>query len=463
MLLDKYDSYKPSGIEWLGDIPKGWGVNRVKWISQIENSGIWGKDEEFTHSISVPIPTTAQLSIDGKWDYKKMSLRNITVEEWEKYKCIKGDTVVVKSSGSSSSIITGKCGYISQEDSEKFGFGNFLLRVRPIKIESKLIYYFLSSNLTKQRIERMVSSTTYPNLKIEEYSKAKLPIPPLAEQKAIVSFLDKKTGAIDKLVDSLKLKVDSLKEYRTALINEVVTGKKVVTKDKNGNFQLYTLNSQLKKSSGIEWIGNIPKHWEIVRLNNLGKFKKGKGITKDKILKEGYSCIRYGEIYTSYNLRFEKIISFIGKSTIKESVVVKKGTLLFVGDGETLEEIGKCVCYEGKKDLYVGGGIHIFNPNLNKTIPIYLSYAMGSNSAIFQKSRQAKGEIVVHIYAKQLKEIKLGLPPIAEQKAIVEYLDEQTAKIDKTILNEQKRITLLQEYKQALISETVTGKFRVES
>mgnify|MGYP001160059088 FL=1 len=86
---------------------------------------------------------------------------------------------------------------------------------------------------------------------------------------------------------------------------------------------------------------------------------------------------------------------------------------------------------------------------------------MNSESVIYQKSRQGRGEIVVHIYSKQLKEIRLGLPPILEQNKIVKYLDEQTKKIDKTILIEEKKIKLLNEYKQSLISEVVTGKKRV--
>ena len=86
---------------------------------------------------------------------------------------------------------------------------------------------------------------------------------------------------------------------------------------------------------------------------------------------------------------------------------------------------------------------------------------MNSDSVIYQKSRQGRGEIVVHIYSKQLKEIRLGLPPIKEQQKIVEFLDEETQKIDKTIYKEEKRIELLKEYKQSLISEVVTGKKRV--
>jgi type I restriction enzyme, S subunit len=198
--MTKYDTYKESGIEWIGKIPNHWEYLRLQWISEIENSGVWGEDDPFKNSVEIPIPTTGQLSKNGVWDYDKMNIRNVSLQEYQKYKCLFGDIVVVKSSGSSSNIITGKCGYISLNDNEKFGFSNFLMRVRPTRINSKLLYYFLQSDITKQRIERMVSSTTYPNLKVEEYVKSGIFVPSKNEQNQIVIFLDEKTTIIDTLI-----------------------------------------------------------------------------------------------------------------------------------------------------------------------------------------------------------------------------------------------------------------------
>lgn len=274
-----------------------------------------------------------------------------------------------------------------------------------------------------------------------------IPIPPTEEQNQIVDFLDKKINQINELIKKIEQKITLLKEQRTSLMNEVVT------KGLNPNIEM--------KNTDIDWIGEIPRHWELLRLNNLGRFSKGKGITKDKIKENGNKCIRCGEIYTTYQLRFNETKSFIDDETTDESILCSKGVLLFTGDGESLEEIGKCVVYEGDEQLYVGGGINVFTPKQEKVIPTYLSYVMNSDSVIYQKSRQGRGEIVVHIYSKQLKEIRLGLPPIKEQQQIVEYLDEQTQKIDEIIFTEEKRTELLKEYKQSLISEVVTGKKRV--
>lgn len=280
-----------------------------------------------------------------------------------------------------------------------------------------------------------------------EFFQFKIPKPSVDEKEEIVSYLDKKTTHIDELIKKIEQKIELFKEQRISLINELVT------KGLNSNVEM--------KNSYIEWIGEIPSHWELLRLNNLGRFSKGKGITKDKIKVNGNKCIRCGEIYTTYELRFNKTKSFIDDDTSDESVLGSKGVLLFTGDGESLEEIGKCVVYEGEEELYIGGGINVFTPKQEKVIPIYLSYVMNSQSVIYQKYRQGRGEIVVHIYSKQLKEIRFGLPPIKEQQQIVEYLDEQTSLIDNVISNENQRLLFLKEYKQSLISEVVTGKKRV--
>lgn len=99
--MERYNSYKESGVEWIDKIPSHWKINRLQWVSSIENSGVWGEDEEFENCVSVPIPTTGQLTLEGEWIYNKMNVRNLKRDEWEKYKCVEGDIVVVKSSGSS--------------------------------------------------------------------------------------------------------------------------------------------------------------------------------------------------------------------------------------------------------------------------------------------------------------------------------------------------------------------------
>ncbi len=285
-----------------------------------------------------------------------------------------------------------------------------------------------------------VSKSTFKNTFIN--------LPSLFEQHQIVSILDTKTQQIDTLIEKKQKQIELLNELRTVIINQAVSK---------------GLNSDVKmKDSGIEWIGEIPSHWEVRRVAAFGTFSKGCGIRKDEIKTSGIPCIRYGEIYTEYDRIVYNTVSFIDEESGKNSKLVKNGDVLFTGSGETIDEIGKTVVYYGDVDIFVGGDVIILKLK-NNLHPLFISYLMNSNYVNHQKSRMGKGEIVVHIYSSQLKDIKTALPSILEQNQIVEYLDEQTQKIDTTIEKETKRTELLKEYRQSLISEAVTGKIDVRN
>jgi type I restriction enzyme S subunit len=133
---------------------------------------------------------------------------------------------------------------------------------------------------------------------------------------------------------------------------------------------------------------------------------------------------------------------------------------LFTGSGETIEDIGKTVVYFGEQEVYVGGDIIVLKLNTGFD-PLFLSYLLNCNYVVYQKSISGKGEIIVHIYSKQLRDIITYVPPLPEQTQIVQYLDKKTNEIDTTISLENKKIELLKKYRQSLISEVVTGKIDV--
>jgi len=221
--LDSKIKTKKSNIEWLEAIPTGWETRKLKYISKIDTSGIFG--DEMIGDVEAKLVTTGQLSMSGEWYLELMDTRFFKRDEYNKFKNIYGDIVVVKSSGSSSNIVSGKAGFVSEVEAGTV-FGNFLLRIRATDIiNSKFLYYFLVSHLTRQRIELMCSSTTYPNLKVWEYISALILLPPKDYQKKIVAFLDAETNKIKETITLIKSQIDQLKEYRSSLIYSAVTGK----------------------------------------------------------------------------------------------------------------------------------------------------------------------------------------------------------------------------------------------
>ncbi len=434
--MKRYPAYKDSGIELLGKIPEHWSIKRAKYIFEEINK----RTEEGTETL---------LSVS---EYYGVSPRKTVMEEGDWLtradsligykKCMKNDLVInIMLAWKRGLGITDWDGIVSPSyavfrcnNHSNPRYFNYLLRTDLYIAEFKRN----STGIIDSRLR------LYP----DEFLRINLILLSPAEQKFIANYLDRKTQQIDTLIEKKQKQIELLKELRTAIINQAVTK---------------GLNPDVKmKDFGIEWIGEIPSHWEVKRVTTFGTFKKGCGIRKDEIKTSGFSCIRYGEIYTIYDRIIYKTASFIDEESSKKSELVKKGAVLFTGSGETIDEIGKTVVYYGGDDIFVGGDVIILKlkDNLN---PLFISYLMNSNHVNHQKSRMGKGEIVVHIYSKQLKDIKTALPPISEQHQIVEYLDEQTQKIDSTIEKETKRIEFLKEYRQSLISEAVTGKIDVRN
>lgn len=222
--LDTDVPMKDSGVEWLGEIPAHWETRRPKHLCLVENSGCWGEDPDECED-PIPVLRTADVDSAGRIDMDNMKDRCLSSAEEAQYTCQDGDIVVVKSSGSASNVISGKAALIRIRQ-EGVAFSNFMLRLRPRtdRVNPEFLYRFLTSHLTRERIHRMVSTTTYPNLDVGEYVGFNVAYPPLAEQGEIAEFLKRREQRIWSLIDRVETAIDRLEEYRSALITAAVTG-----------------------------------------------------------------------------------------------------------------------------------------------------------------------------------------------------------------------------------------------
>lgn len=173
---------------------------------------------------------------------------------------------------------------------------------------------------------------------------------------------------------------------------------------------------------------NNTNDWQTVKLGDLGRFNKGKGISKNQLVAEGVPCVRYGELYTQHHYQIRKIQSYITKETANECYKLSTGDILFAGSGETREEIGKCATFLGEQETYAGGDIIVFSPC--ESDPTFLGYLLNSENVRRQKAQMGQGDAVVHIYANSLKELDLKIPKrIEEQTAIATVLSDADALI----------------------------------
>ena len=216
------------------------------------------------------------------------------------------------------------------------------------------------------------------------------------------------------------------------------------------------------KDSGVEWLGNVPEHWEVRRLGQIGRFSKGNGGNKEDGASAGVPCVRYGDLYTTHTNFILKSRSFVSVAKAEDYAPITFGDVLFAASGETINEIGKSAVNLMQSEACCGGDIILFRPE-RQVESRYMGYATDCRPAAAQKATMGRGITVKHIYGGQLKYLTLALPPLPEQSAIARFLDHADRRIRRYIRAKQKLITLLEEQKQAIIHQAVTGQVDVRT
>lgn len=211
---------------------------------------------------------------------------------------------------------------------------------------------------------------------------------------------------------------------------------------------------EVYRDSGIEWIGEIPRHWQIAKLKTIGSISKGTGIKRDDVVEDGFPCVRYGELYTTYSNKLEFVKSQIPASLYSKCNHLKPGELLFALTGETREDIGPCTMNCTEYEIAYGGDTAAFSVKYSD--PAFLAYALNSEYFRKQKENAARGDIVVHLPVDKLLNATLVLPSPEEEAQIAAYLDEKSAGIDSLIEQTERSIDLLEEYRKSVITEAVT-------
>ena len=209
------------------------------------------------------------------------------------------------------------------------------------------------------------------------------------------------------------------------------------------------------KDVGVQWLSELPAHWEARRLGAVGPITKCSGGTKADEVPEGIPCVRYGDLYTHHGSAITESRSFVSPERADAYSRIKYGDLLFAASGETIDEIGKSSVNLMEGEAVCGGDVILLRP----TIPVdarFLAYAANAPYMTHQKSRFGRGMTVMHIYGKQLKDAVMFLPPLPEQRAIADFIARETGRIDALVRKQERLIDLLREKRTALISHVVT-------
>ncbi len=430
--MSKYDSYKDSGIDVLGDIPSNWITTKFKF-QHIEKDEKVGEKSGDYNLLSLTKKGVILRDVEsGKGKFP---------ESFDSYKIVrKGDLIFClydieetpRTIGLSDldGMITGSYKIFKTKDVvPKFTYYTFLV----IDDVKGLKPYYTG-------LRNVVRPETFKSLPFN--------IPTLNEQQQIVEFLDTKTELIDSLIEKTESKIELLKEKRTSLINETVT------KGLNPNVEM--------KDSGVEWIGEIPSHWYLNKVghNTYVKGRIGwKGLRSEDFKEVGPYLITGTDFNKDGTINWENMYHVEQWRYDEDPFIqLQDHDVLITKDGT----IGKVV-YVGnlKGQTCLNSGIFLTRPTNNEYKSRFFFWLLNSNVFKVFVDYNSGGSTIQHLYQNVFVKFKFPIPPIIEQQQIIEYLDEQTGIIDKTISNEQKRIELLKEYRQSLISEVVTGKRKV--
>jgi len=435
--MKRYPAYKDSGVDWIGEIPKHWSATKLKHITDIKGRiGFKGYTKEDLVKDGEGALTIGAKHIDKN---NKINLSEPEYIKWEKY--LESPEIMVKT-GDILVTQRGSLGKVAVIENE---IGNATINpsiviLKNIDLNAKYLYYFLNGDYFKRNTEIISSSTAVPMISQEELGNFNILSPLNTEQSQIAIFLDHKTTQIDDLIDKKQKIIELLKEDRTALINNAVT------KGLEHHVPM--------KDSGIEWIGDIPKHWKLARLGHHSEMivpmrDKPTDLTGDIpwLRIEDFDSKYVSKSKTNQGVSLE----LIQQMNLK---IFPKGTVLC-----------SCSCNMGKTAIVKSP--LITNQTFIGIVPKenissdFLFYLMQSSEQYLNVI--ATGAIQSYLSRNDFEKLLIPFPTKEEQIAIALFIDQKTLQIEELIERKQKLIDQLKEYKSSLINEAVTGKIDVRN
>lgn len=443
--MRKYSTYKQSGVEWLGEIPNEWNstiFNRILKEIKDGTHGSFKRVEEGRVLLSA----------------KNVQSDKIEITEDESLICEDDYISIIKNGFPQKNdlllTIVGTIGraYVYELD-YPLAFQRSVAFLRFKKNNNiKFYYYQVQSNLFLSQLYSLAKTSAQSGVYLSDIKGSIALVPPLLDQNSIVAFLDYKTAQIDNFIANRQKQIELLREQKAGIIN------KAVTKGINPNAKM--------KASGIEWIGDIPEHWLVIRLKYIIKtMASGVSVNSDDEPAEPHefgilktSCVYTGEFNPYENKRI------LENEYNRMTCPVKKNTII-ISRMNTPELVGANGFVD--KDYE-----RLFLPDRlwqtvffskAKIVPKWLSYFLASNRFRTLLSSLATGTSasMKNITQNDVLGSFICLPPVEEQNEIVDFFIKEILIMDNLISKYQKQIELMQEYRTSLISQAVTGKIDV--
>ena len=436
MKYPRYPAYKDSGIEWIGEIPEHWNVNRLKTVSKIQFSNV----DKHTYDDEIPVLLANYTDVyKNRFITNEMEFMEATASpnEIKKFKLEAGDVLITKDSETPDDIAIPA---LVKSTLPNLLCGYHLAMLRPNRIlDSNYLFYLYSDKKFRGKYEREANGITRFGLSTESFNDTYICTPEKLEQAAIASFLVEQTSKIDSLISKQQQLTELLKEKRQAIITHAVT------KGLDPNVPM--------KDSGIEWIGEIPEHWDLKRVKSLFKERDERTENGEEELfslsKERGLISRVS--ITDKEARADTLVGY--KKFYPKDIVMNKMQAWNGVFGHSRNSTGivspEYTILSRIRHLNTGYFAHLFRTDLYASI--FATYARGMGTAFLRLNFTEFGGIYVPV------------PPDHEQDKIMDYLNRQNGTIDLLITKQEQMIKLLEEHKSSLVSNAVTGKIDVRN
>ncbi|MCY3870804.1 MAG: restriction endonuclease subunit S [Gemmatimonadetes bacterium] len=444
MSFRKYETYKESGVEWLGEIPAGWTTQKLKFVARVQPSNVDKKSKKDEKEVQLCNYTDVYYNeeITADLPFMKATASDVQIK---KFTLKRGDTIITKDSEDPNDIAVPA--YVPQ-DLDGVVCGYHLALLRPEKGTcGGYLKRVMDTQYARSAFATRANGITRYGLGTYAISNFILPFPPLEEQKQIAAFLDKETTKIDTLIDKQEQLITLLQEKRQAIISHAVT------RGLNPNVKM--------KDSGIEWLGKMPAHWEVKKLKHV--------VTKPLMYGANEAAIDDDRDQP----RFVRITDIRNNGTLREDTfrslpwhlakpyMLREGDVLLARSGAT---VGKSFIYSSDwGECCFAGYLIKASIDISKASPHWFYLYTESDYYWNWISSTLIQATIQNVSAEKYNNFSLCIPPKQEQNRIIAYLDKETAKIDTLIEKCETAIELLKERRTALISAAVTGKIDVRN
>lgn len=428
--MKQYDSYKDSDVEWIGKIPSHWETMKIKYVSSFNDDALPDNydPEEVIEYVEIS-DVNYSVGIQKTTIYK---FKDAPSRARRKTKV--GDIIV--------STVRTYLKSIARVDKPNLIVSTGFVVLRP-RIDATFMAYAVNSEPFIANVVSQSVGVSYPAISSSQVVNIKISVPSLIEQQAIASFLDTQTARIDSIIASREKKIKLLEELRASIISQAIT--KGIRKDVE------------MKDSGIEWIGQIPKHWEVSVFKRFLKepMKYGANESAEFDNPNWPRYIRITDIDEMGSLKKETFKSLPPEKA--KEYLLEKGDVLFARSGAT---VGKTYIHRGEiKACYAG--YLIKGKCKTSLLPEFLFLYTQTNAYDNWKNSVFIQATIQNIGADKYSVMPIVVPPIEEQKIIVEYSEDKISHINANIDKTRCEISLLKEYRASLITEVVTGKRKV--